>query len=352
MHRIYLGGAGGAPTNNVISSLRASGTDYLIGTSCVPTDLLLADVNERHVVPPATDPKHFERMMAIVRKSKPDLLHAQNDFEVRAVSRVRDDIMREGVKLFMPSPHVVETCVDKFASYDVWQSSGVPVPASLRIDSPQTLQKAFEQFDGQVWLRAMEGGGGRGALPTSDYDFAKLWIDRFKGWGKFTAAELLSSKTVTWLSIWYHGELVVAQSRGRRSWSYGSRTLSGVTGVTAVGETCSNPEVDRIAQDAIQAIDTRPHGIFGVDMTYDHSGSARVTEINISRFFTTVHFFTAAGVNFPRIFTDIALLEEFPTLEKKINPLPDGLVWIRGMDIQPVLSTLEEIESLSGMTIS
>ena len=30
----------------------------------------------------------------------------------------------------------------------------------------------------------------------------------------------------------------------------------------------------------------------------------------------------------------------------KINPLPDGLVWIRGMDVTPVLTTSEELAKL------
>ena len=81
-------------------------------------------------------------------------------------------------------------------------------------------------------------------------------------------------------------------------------------------------------------------------MTYDVNQSPRVTEINIGRFFTTIYFFTQAGVNFPQIYRDIALADKFPTLERKINPLPDGLVWIRGMDVPPVLTTVAALEQL------
>ena len=67
------------------------------------------------------------------------------------------------------------------------------------------------------------------------------------------------------------------------------------------------------------------------------------TEINISRFFTTVLFFTEAGINMPKMFKDIVLHGEFPKLEKKINPLPDGLVWLRGMDTKPKLMHESEV---------
>src|SRR5205823_5407002 len=162
--------------------------------------------------------------------------------------------------------------------------------------------------------------------------------------GQFTAAEMLSANSVTWLSLWYRGELVVAQTRRRRSWNFGDRTLSGVTGVTGVAETCSSEIVTRTALDAIESIDREPHGIFAVDLTYDNEGIPRLTEINIGRFFTTVYFFTQAGINFPQIYRDIALEEKFPVLERKINPLPDGLLWIRGMDVEPVLTTVAKLE--------
>ena len=47
----------------------------------------------------------------------------------------------------------------------------------------------------------------------------------------------------------------------------------------------------------------------------------------------------------PKIFKDIALYNEFPVLNKKINPLPDGLLWIRGMDREPLLTTMKEVNN-------
>jgi carbamoyl-phosphate synthase large subunit len=98
--------------------------------------------------------------------------------------------------------------------------------------------------------------------------------------------------------------------------------------------------------DAIRAIDGKPHGIFGVDMTYDNQGWPNPTEINIGRFFTTHYFFTKAGLNLPEIYCNIALNNTFPVLERKINPLPNGLLWIRGMDVEPVMTTIDELHKL------
>ncbi|QEE25650.1 carboxylate--amine ligase [Rhodanobacter glycinis] len=347
MAKIQIGGAGGAPSNNFIRSLRESSRkDHLIGTTCVPADLFLADTEEKYVVPYATADNYSEKVLGLISKVRPDFIHLQNDYEVRAISRIRDKVVDLGIGLYLPDAETVENCVDKQKSYAIWKAAGVRVPETILLNNENDLKVAFEKLGPKIWIRAIEGGGGRGALPAENYEFAKIWIDRFKGWGTFTASELLSEKTITWQSIWFEGELVVAQTRKRRSWNFGNRTLSGVTGITGVGETCSDPLVDRIAQDAILAIDKRPHGIFSADMTYDFSGFPKPTEINIGRFFTTHYFFTKAGLNFPEIYCNIALDETFPVLEKKVNPLPDGLIWIRGMDREPVLTTVDELEKL------
>lgn len=348
MAKIYVGGAGGAPANNFIRSLNESGrNDYLVGTSCDVADLFLAEVAEKYFIPRALDPSYPDALLRLISKVKPDFIHLQNDYEVRAVSRLRDQVGALGVKHYLPAAETVENCVNKEKSYEIWQRAGLPVPKTMLLHNPDDLKKAFSLYGETIWVRAIEGAGGRGALPANSYEFAKIWIDRFNGWGEFTASELLTKDTVTWLSIWHHGELVVAQTRRRLSWNFGNRTLSGVTGITGVGETCSDETVDRISQDAIQAIDTKPHGIFAVDMTYDQSGIPNPTEINIGRFFTTHYFFTKAGLNMPKIYCDIALDGNFPTLQKRINPLPDGLIWIRGMDVKPVLTTRSELEAMA-----
>jgi hypothetical protein len=343
--KILIAGAGGAPSENVIRSiLECNKKEEIVGMGSDPSDLVLSLAERKYVVPYAVEATYKKSLMRLLDAEKPDLVHFQNDLEIREASRFREDICSTGTKIFMPSNRTIDVCVDKSKSSDIWKSEGVKIPETINIESKEDLKKSFDKLgnnDGVVWLRASVGGGGKGALPTNDYEFAKKWIDRFDGWGGFTAAELLTERTATWLSIWYEGELVVAQSRRRKSWNFGSRTLSGVTGVTRVGETFSCDQIDRVAMDSISAIDKKPHGIYGVDMTYDTAGIPNPTEINISRFFTTVYFFTKAGLNMPKIFKDIALYNEFPVLDKKINPLPDGLLWIRGMDREPLLTTEE-----------
>jgi len=350
MAKILIAGGGGAPSEGVINSLlKCEKRDEVICMGSEPTDLILSNAIRKYVVPNADAENYKPELYKILKKEQPDLIHFQNDLEVFEASKIRNEINSLGTKTYMPTHEVIDICVDKYKSYLCWEKSGVKVSRNMFINNEADLKSAFNKLgddDGKIWLRVSSiSAGGKGALPTNDFEFAKRWIDKYNGWGDFLAAELLTPNTVTWLSIWYEGELVVAQTRIRKGWTHGNRTLSGVTGVTKVGQTYSDETVNTVALDAIRSIDNKPHGIYGVDMAYDKSGFPNPTEINISRFFTTVLFFTEAGLNMPKIFKDIVLHNEFPILERKINPLPDGLMWMRGMDTQPKLVTEHDMHS-------
>lgn len=349
MKKILVAGAGGAPTEGVVHSLRKNPNNYVIGMGSEPTDLVLSKAHKKYYIPYANTIEYKDKLLSILNSEKPDLVHFQNDLEIYHASLIREDIEATGTKIFMPEHSVIDTCVHKYKSYLAFKKAGVVVPANIEINTEEDLKSAFKELgdsDGKIWLRDSGiGGGGKGALPTSDYALAKSWIDHYDGWGDFIAAEMLTPKTVTWLSIWHEGELVVAQTRAREGWTHGNRAISGVTGVTKVGVTVSDEQITQVAINTVKAVSDKPHGIFGVDMAYDKNGVPNPTEINISRFFTTVRFFTEAGVNFPEIFKQLALGEKTNMSKGVINPLADGLMWVRGMDTEPLLIVKESIET-------
>lgn len=348
MNKILIAGAGGAPSEGVIYSLMKNPNNYVIGMGSEPTDLILSKAHSKYYVPYANTLEYKDKLLEILNIEKPDLIHFQNDLEIYYASLIRDEIEATGTKIFMPDHSIIDTCVHKYKSYQAFKKANVRVPENIIINNNNDLKVAFKELSdstGKIWLRASGiGGGGKGALPTNDFNLAKSWIDHFNGWGNFIAAEMLTSDTVTWLSIWHHGQLIVAQTRARQGWTHGNRAISGVTGVTKVGITVSDQTVTDTAINAVKAITEKPHGIFGVDMAYDHNGLPNPTEINISRFFTTVRFFTEAGVNFPEIFKCLALNQELSISPGSINPLQNGLMWVRGMDREPLLIVNQSIE--------
>jgi hypothetical protein len=340
--RILVTGAGGSPATNFVRSLRAAPEPvHLVGTDADRFCLMRAETDARYLVPPASDPDYLAVLNAVVERERVDLVHAQNDAEVTFLSEHRDQV---AARLFLPAKATVRICQDKFRSFQRWQAAGLPVPDTLLLASEDDLKAAFERFDGALWLRATTGAGGKGSLPVRDYDTARSWLDFHQGWGGFTAAELLEPDSVTWMSVWHDGELVVAQGRRRLYWELSRVSPSGVTGVTGAGVTISDATLDHLATRAVLAIDPRPHGLFGVDLTYDGTGTPNPTEINVGRFFTTHQFFTALGLNLPYVYVKLAFGEPPPPIRRRHNPLPDGMVWVRGVDFEPVLTSVAEID--------
>jgi carbamoyl-phosphate synthase large subunit len=348
MAKIVVTGAGSAQSNGVINSLLVGDEgDFLIGLGSDIFDLMLCKAHKKYLVPHSTRPEYKQYLLDVLRIEKPDMIHFQHDLELFMALQFRDEIEILGIRMFVPDYETIDTCVHKYKSWLKFKAAGITVPENIVINDKNDLRTAFEKLGdnaGKIWLRAMSiGGGGKGSFPTNDFEEASQWIAKRDGWGDFVAAEMLTQDSITWLSIWHEGELVVAQTRRRKGWAHSALSPSGVTGVTKVGETCSDPVVDEIAMNSVRAVSTTPHGIYGVDMTYDRDGVPNPTEINISRFFTTIQFFTEAGLNMPKILKDICLYHKFPDLKKKINPLDNGLLWLRAMDCEPKLTTMDEI---------
>jgi carbamoyl-phosphate synthase large subunit len=316
----------------------ANDGEEIIGLGSEPTDLIMCQAHKKYLMPHSREEKYKPALMRILETERPDMIHFQHDLELAIAMRFRDEIEQTGVKMLIPDYETIDTCVHKYKSWLKFKRAGIKVPDSILINDRSDLKRAFRELGdkaGSIWLRSASiGGGGRGALPTNSY-----------GWGDFVAAELLTKDTITWLSIWKDGRLIVAQSRRRNAWAHSALSPSGVTGVTKVGETCSNSTVDEVAMNAVRAVSAIPNGIYGVDMAYDRNNVPNPTEINISRFFTTIQFFAEAGLNMPKILKDIVLYGIEPTLKKNVNPLADRLLWLRAMDCPPLLTTQEEIEN-------
>ncbi len=341
MKRILVCGAGGAPATNFVRSLRlAREPFFLAGTDCDSYTLCRAETDVKLLVPKAGGAQYLAVVNQIIDEHRIEFVHIQNDSEIGYLSEQRDALR---ARLNLPSKETVAVCLDKFASYERWREAGLTVPKTKHISSESDLAEAFDSFGPKLWIRNARGAAGRGALPVAGVQEAVAWINFQKGWGNFVAAERLTDSSVTWMSLWDRGEIVVAQGRKRLYWEFANRAPSGVTGITGAGVTYADPALDEIALAAIRAIDPKPNGIFSVDLTYDVDGVPNPTEINIGRFFTTHLFFSQAGLNMPELFIKLSYGEKLPELAKKINPLKPGLVWVRGVDVEPVLTDVEAI---------
>lgn len=343
MMRILLTHAGGSLGIGFSRALKAAPESiHLIGVDAQPFSLQRAVTDEKHLVPMASDEGYLQVLRDLVAQRRPDLLLVLNEHEMAVVAPSLD---RLGAPAFMPQPDVIALCQDKMASYERWKAEGIPVPESMMVRSQEDLRAAFDRLGARLWLRKIRGVGGSGAFATSQWETAKGWIDAHQGWGEFMAAEPLAGETVTWECIWNAGELVAAQGRKRLSTEFANLTPSGITGVGGAHEWVSDPAVDKLAQRAIKSAAREPHGLFTVDMTYDHARVLKVTEVNAGRLNycgSVIHMFSQ-GVNLPYLAVQVAMGRRPKAQTPLLNPLPQDLILIHGIDIEPLVLSREAV---------
>lgn len=342
--RIFVLSAGDPTGINFCRSLGlVPGKYHIIGSDTNVYRLALATADERVLLPDPQSENYLSSLIAAVGRSGAHIVYASDTNAELAI--LSDNRERIPATIFLPARDAIALYEDKWLSYQCFEASGLPVPETRRLQEPRDVEECVSAF-GSVWLRATHGSGGRGSLATDDAELAKAWIRRHDGWGQFTAARVLTRRMATWSAVWWHGQLVVAQGRHRLHWEYGNLSPSGVTGITGAQSTTDDAIITETAMAAIASTRHVPHGIVSVDLTYDDRGRPNPTEIQGSRFYSSIHFLAAAGLNFPDIYVSLALSGALPTFETRINPLPSGLLWLKGVDCLPQMTTCEAIDQL------
>lgn len=337
--RILITGAGGSAAYNFYDALKLAYNNlHVVGTDVKKYHLELIDVDKRYLVPPVSDSNYTATLNEIITKEKIDFVHPQPDVEVAFLSKHADKL---SAKIFLPDFNVIEKCHDKMEFNRILASAGVATPKAYMITSQSELENALNdllKIQPKVWLRATRGAGSRGSLPINSFYQGDAWIDywrNFRGidYGDFMASEFLPGHEFAWQSLWYEGKLITAQARERIEYIFGNLTPSGQTSSPSVAKTVNRDDINEIGQASVRAVSNNPHGVFCVDMKEGVDGVPKVTEINAGRFFTTSNFFAHAGLNMPAMYVELAMNGKLAKTPKQLNPLPDGLYWVRMIDM-------------------
>ncbi|MBS7270651.1 MAG: hypothetical protein KIH10_17670 [Candidatus Freyarchaeota archaeon] len=341
MKKVIVTGAGGPAGINFILSLRLAPEEiFIVGTEANEHFIYLAPTDKKHLVPSAEEENYIDVLNEVIRKEKAEFLHAQTDTEVAVVSENRDKVE---ASVFLPSKKTVKICQDKLESAKIWTKKGVPVAKVMEIRAGKDIDKAFEEFGSPIWIRARHGAGGRGSTPAYNKETALSWINYWRARGmkwEFIAQEHLPGRNIGFHSLWKDGELVTSMARERIEYIYPHLAPSGVTGTPAVQKTIHDDNVNKIATEAVLAIDPNFNGIACVDLKENREGVPCATEINAARMFTTSFFFSYASkvlrkdyyANIPYLYVKLAFKESIPPEIPKYNILPENIYWIRHID--------------------
>lgn len=343
--KVIVTSAGRSAGLNFCRCLRKSDIEYeIIGLEGNKYSFFQMEADKKYFVPSYDDEKEFIIFLKrVIEETKADFLYpSKSDKELIIISKYRKEL---NINTYLPPHEIVEFYENKFLTYEYLKNEGIKVPYTEIINNEHDLKELFTKL-GHVWLRCTHGSGGKGSLPTNNFELAKAWINEFNGWGHFTGAEVLTPRTATWSGLWKNGELIVSQVRERIYWEFGYLNLSGVTGITGAQMTKRDKFIDELSERIIRNSIKMPHGIIAIDYTYDKDGIPNPTEIQASRFYTSTFFMASLGLNFPDILVKAALGIKIPEFINKYSPLEEGWVWIKFVDCLPKLVHKKEIESL------
>ena len=211
-------------------------------------------------------------------------------------------------------------------------------PAPLRGGPPGGIRAV----GGALWLRATSGARGRGALAVHDHDTARSWLELHKGWGSFTAAELLEPDSITWMSDRHAGELV---SPGPQAlyWELSRISPSGVDRGHRGRGNSRRPGPGRARHGGRAGRRPPPQRPLRGRPRLS-TGPAPQPDRDRRRAIFTTHSSSRLWAEPPLRLPEARLRGAGPPFPRPLNPAPEGMVWNRGVDFEPVLAPAAEID--------
>jgi ribosomal protein S6--L-glutamate ligase len=178
----------------------------------------------------------------------------------------------QGVQV-LNGPKALECAVDKYLTTVRLAAAGLPVPRTIVCENAEAALVAFEQLGGDVVVKPLFGGEGRGILRVSDPDLA---LRVFKTLERINAVLYLQE------FIQHEGfDLRVMVLDGRVL--AGMRRVSGGDFRTNVSRS-ARPEAARVApreeEWALRAAAAVGARLAGVDLLYSRNGAGYVIEVN------------------------------------------------------------------------
>jgi len=316
----------------------------LIGCDASPYYIHLALTHEKALVPPCSDKDaYLNAINALVKSHGIDLIMPNNSLEARVLSEEREQL---AAPVFLPGVATLDIANSKWRSWQLWNAAGLPVPKTALLENNADLEQVFETLQSRpIWVRGagIPGKGiGGAALPCHKLSHAQAWVDYYDGWGGMIASEYLPGKNLTWIGLWQDGQLITSQARERLAYVIPHVSPSGITGAPAISRTIHRDDLNELGPRASLEIDPALTGVSFLDFKCDNNDVPHLTEINAGRFGTTHHFYSAAGLNLPRMYVRLALGQQLESKPPQFNPLPAGLTWVRTLDAGPVLLQPDE----------
>lgn len=345
--KLLILGCGGNASINFVKCLRMSDSanQYVIyGTDLNAYYLEASNVDVKIPYDNTIDKTKF--ILKLIDSYKIDFIHAQPDPEVEFL--LSEPLLKN---------YIFEHNLDiwqKFSSKDYCQSVWGNKFEYLCCTYTELLTRTliFDRMkkagNGKVWVRYNKGAGSKAALPVTTlkqaFNWIAYWVEaRGMEAENFIFAEYLGGSEYAVQTFWYNGVLKSIYSRERLIYFFGALMPSGQTSTPAVAKSIPPPHYSYdVAIKSILNIDTKPHGIYCVDLKTNNKGDIIPMEVNYGRFFTTSDFFATIGINMPELYVNSFFEKEANEVMPKIED-DNEYLWIRGLDKVPTLKITKKI---------
>jgi len=322
--KILVTGAGGTAGVNFIRSITLSNKYYVIGTERNKYHTLFPNVKKMETIPNHSDPLYITQLKKILKNNSVDFLHPQPTPEMHMIAKNRESL---DVKTVLPRTEIVT--MSKLDQQRVLEKQSVPVAKTIVLESDSDLSEIKDKITFPVWVRAKRGAGGRLSNKCSSVEEVMHWIRLCVMQGKasvqdFIIQEFLGGRDIAYDSIWYQGKLVASYCRERLEYPFSNLTPSGITGTPTVAKIVHEKKMNSVAESAIKAIDSNPHGCYSVDMK-ENGGVPTITEVDSGKFHTTIglwgyiaikHLKLPESYSLPNLYLSLALEGDMPNMPK------------------------------------
>ncbi|MFM8659408.1 MAG: hypothetical protein ACKOCQ_05675 [Candidatus Nitrosotenuis sp.] len=289
MKKILVTGSGGIGGVNFVRALRATKEEfYIVGTDFNRYYIQFPQVDVRVRSPRHSDPKFIELVSDLISKYKIDFLHPQPSSEAQVVTQ---NIEKIQTRTLLPSQNVIIR--DKLETQKILSQKNIPVAKTRTIQSSNEIDDAFDSFKIKpVWVRAKKGAGGNLSLLCNSAEeinyWVNLWVKKNKvGFSDFMIQQNLPGRNLAWDSFWYEGKFIASFTRERLEYPFKHISPSGITGTPTVSKIIVDEAVNKLGQNSVMAIDSKPHGNYSVDLKGDENNNFHITEIDAGKFHTT-----------------------------------------------------------------
>ncbi|MDH3252189.1 MAG: ATP-grasp domain-containing protein [Ignavibacteria bacterium] len=264
MSRILITGIGG-PAGRASATFFHSRGHEVIGTDIQGTDTLCDCF---HLVPPGNDPRFGRALLELISREAPSVLLPTVSEELPFVARLRREVNKHEVRLFISDPGVVDIANDKYYTAMRLRALGIPTPATLIPAQVQSTAEVASILGYPFIVKPRIGRGGRGVRIYYNCDEAMAETRRDVVFQEFISGVEYDVNLFAFPAGYTRAVVVLLKTAMKEG------TVGNAVSVQRVG--C--PDVAEVAIAAARTL--RLEGPVDMDIRRDMDGLPRILEIN------------------------------------------------------------------------